>query len=391
MSGRSTPTRLAPLLLLAGLLGCPRAVAPPALPAPAPPVGQGVAEVQVRAVLEAGAADLDVDTRRRALAVLIRRDPAPGGGEWGPRGAAETDLFVLRAVADALADRLPEPRAAELLRRIAESPAAHPLARGHAAWRLVRAAPAAETGWAAALAAATPGWDALGLHLAAAAGGHAPSAAALADHLRSGELPLDLGFLRDLGAAPPPGAADALREGLLRLEPELRPAGLVALYAVSPGDSAVGLVAAVRGGDEETALDVLERVDELEDALAVPILRAGRAGTPAVRAAAGLRLVGRGLEAPAAALRALSGQDAELRTLAARALGGWLSRAPGGDERVREALRAATAAEDPGLQLAAVQALAVAPAAADLDALRARLDDESLLLRVVACEALLAR
>lgn len=372
------------LALLTLLAGGP-AVPPARAEAPAPVAP----DPRLRAILEAGAADLEVDVRRRAVAALVRLDPAPGGGAWGRRGRFDPDAFVQRAAADALAERGSEPESRVLLRELATAPAVEPLTRGHAALLLVRLEPATAVE-VDAWARAEPGWGAVGLHLAAAAGGVEGAADRLAAALAQGELPLDLGFLRDLVAAAPASAATGLEAGLPRLEPELRPAAQVVLWALS-GQHAGPIRAGLRGGDEELALELLERVDELDDARALPMLRAARGGLPAVRRAALLRRVGRGDAPPGAALAALSGTDPELRVLAARALGAWRERVDPGNARVREALHAAARSEDPGVQLAALGALARRPDPEDRALLQALLDDESLRVRVIAAEGLLGR
>lgn len=360
---------------------------PPGMVTPAHAEPAAAVDPRLRLVLEAGAADLEVDVRRRALAALVRLDPEPGGGSWGLRGRYDPDPFVVRAVADALGERGAEPSARELLRELAAAPGVEPLTRGHAALVLVGLDPASGPE-VDRLARAESGWRAAALHLAAAAGGVPGAPERLAGVLAEGELPLDLGFLRDLVRHAPASAAAGLEAGIPRLEPELQPAARVALYALT-GEHLGPLRAGLQGGDQELALELLERADELEDPLALPLLRLAQRGTREVRKAAVLRRIARGDGAPAPAFAALDGEDLELRVLAARALGGWREREDPQDPRARAALHAAARSEDPGVQLAALTALARRPDAEDRAVLQALLDDESLRVRVIAAEALL--
>ncbi|MFN7146651.1 MAG: hypothetical protein ACK4YP_22950, partial [Myxococcota bacterium] len=195
------------LALLLALSACaPKAPVPTgAVEAPAP---RRALDPAVQAALEAGAADLDVGVRRRALGTLVAADPAPAGGAWALRARFDPSEYVRRAAVDALADRLDEAETRALLRALVDDENGDPWSRGAAALvladgivdgRVPAGEHAEDRARITAAAAGARGSRAAALLLAATRTGDAAARTRLEELLSGGDLPLELWFLRAVG------------------------------------------------------------------------------------------------------------------------------------------------------------------------------------------------
>jgi HEAT repeat protein len=327
---------------------------------------------KVRLVLEAAAADLDVDVRRRALGVLVRVRPET----WAERALHDPSTYVRRAGIAALAAR----GGADVLLRRTAAEDADCWTRGDAAWHL---SAADALGLEAAGCAAV--WAAQARH------GHASATDALSGWLRASDLPIELTFLRRLGALAP--VAPALRDALATAEPEVRLAGAAALLAHEPGHARTVLEPALRSSDEDVALEALELLLATDGDQVAPLLRVVRtAGPRTARDVAALALVGKGEGALAEAIARVDDPEREVRVAAYRAVAERLRREPEarGADRARASARQASDSADPVVQAAAIAVLRGSPHEEDRAALLALLDAESLLTQVLAAEALSA-
>lgn len=342
------------------------------------PWGQGIGDSKARLILEAGAADPDVAVRARALEALIRFDRAAGGGAWGPRARFDPSEFVQRAAIRALAGRSGDPAAEKLLENLAFDARVESTTRGLAAAALLSAL----GDGARHVTSLAPPFDAgsLGVLVAAARVGD-PAVLAQVDHLlRTEDLPLDLSFWALLGDSGRSELADAIESALARMEPLARVPALVALFRVAPERGTRPLIDVVAGSDEEAAIEAIELLRMVPGASVEQVLDA--AG-PRVGAVAALARVAREGGPLGLLVRGIDAEDREERLAAIQACHDLMQRGveiPGG---ARARLRLLLVDEDPGLQLRAAVALASTPGT-DLEPL---LNDESLLLRVVAASA----
>ena len=369
-------------MILALLLAGCAARSPTITPTLTTPVSATVTlEPRVRLVLEAGAADLDVDVRMRALTTLIRTSSEPGGGAWWARGRYDPSDYVRRAAIAALASRPDRDVTAPQLLLLAQDPNDGCWTRGAAANALAPLPPER----------ALPDDPCPSLLLARARAGDAAATERLGAWLRSADLPLELAFLRALGRSDVPALAAPLREALDAAEPEVRLAGAVALLGLDPTAARAVLEPALRGSDEDTALEAIELLVASGDPSAPELLRVARiAGPPTARVVSSLALVGLGEADLNEAIRRTDDPDREVRVAAYRAVAARLTREPDarGADRARDAAREALHTDDPAAQDTAIATLAASPRAPDRAALTALLDDPSMLTRVRAADAL---
>lgn len=373
-------------LLLLGLVlgGCAPKVPVAAREVPAAPCCGGIVDGRLRQILEAGAATTDVPTRQRALAALVRADPAPGGGPWGGRVRYDPDEFVVQAGAAALAERVGDGGARDLLRAIALDVRRGGVTRGRAAAGALRLDP--DHTWLASAWTPEATWWQLGGLWAVGARWDPAAAAALADTLTRGEVPLETGFWDLLAASGSPQLGAALAAARPRLEPELEVTAAVTLVALDPGAGSAA-VGPLLHGDLDHALEVVERLHTLPGEAATALLRQGATSAPGAAArAAGLWMLLREDGPEGRLVDGLADTDPEVRRIAAEVAGGLQARGVALPARVRAALLTALEADDPGLQAVAVEAVAAGP---DRSHLRPLLDDESLELRVRVAAALL--
>lgn len=322
----------------------------------------------------------DPGLRARAIAIAIH------GGDLaivGPSLADESE-WVRRSAVDALGGV----GARDALVAVARDPAADPYLRGRAAVLAGDAGLAAEM-HAAARSAPSP-WEAAPLALAAVRLGDRSATPLLARAIDSGELPLDVEFARDLGRVAEPSLVPALRHAAERGEPELAPTLAATRLALGDAAAEPELRKLLTSGDEDAMLEVIDHAAELEPALAAPLLRrAGDAGSVTVARYAEIVLAATGGGDSGAFVRAVAGDDRELRVLALQ-----LSvRANVEDRRVRRdvqrAVEVGLADVDSRARSAACRAAGQLRLTDLAPLLRARLVDEVEMVRLEAAGALL--
>jgi hypothetical protein len=394
------------LLLAALLAGCVHER--PVAPVDAPLAPAAALDPAVRTVLESGAADPDVAVRRRAVAALLAADPAPAGGPWGPRGRFDPSEYVRASAIEALGARAGEAESRALLRAMVDAADADAETRGRAALALVAAERAghvpagelaADQARFAQAAAAVRGARATALLLAAAETGDAPARGRLVEQIASGNLPLDLGLLADLGESREPALAGSLDTALGTVEPEIR-LGLAAAVLERGGAAGSRAFQEALAGDEDSALEAVEYLAQAHVGDATGLLQGvPPTASPLVHTAAELALFGRGVGEAHVGVQALGSDDREVRLLAVAAVGRRLAQEPDlpGGDRLRDALRALAsppAADrdvDPAQQLGVADALTGSPRASDRATLTTLLADESVQVRIAAAVALAAR
>ncbi len=345
------------------------------------------------AVLEAAAADEAPDRRGHALAARIRTSPEPAAGGWAPRALWDPVPWVRREAAAALSSRLPEPASLAALQGFVARPDLDPYTRCGAAMHLARAGdrsvlPAVQ----AALAAAPEPWAAAPCALAATAMGDAAATAPLAEALQGGELPLDLGFVADLGRDGPASVVGDVGAAVDLVEEPLRLPLAVAWLELGGGGAAGVLRDALGGDDIEARLTALDFLVDAQTPEAEALLaRAADLDGPG-RTYARLALAARkGDVGPIEA--AAADVDRDVRALAMRFAGDLLGTLgdPGSRaaKKARELLTTGLSDEDDVVAQAAALGLAAHGSTAELAALEALLQAEGGDLRVSAATAIL--
>ena len=369
--------RSAVLVALVSLLAaCPHKGAAPPGAGESAVVPTG--DARTRAVLEEGAADLDVSVRRTALAALVRSAPEAAGGAWGKRGRFDPSEYVHRAVIDALEARPVEPESVLLLRDFATGEDVEAWTRGRALLAMARVDP---EGAAVIREAASVSGNPAVL-LAAALVGDAPLLEKLGTRLSAGDLPLELWFFGEVARSGLDALVHPLERAIVGSEPEVQGALVAALARLSP-EQAHAPFELLLAAEPEVVLDAVDALRETGGPGAVALLyRARSVADEFVAGTARLALVALGERQLNEALETLSAKkmDPELRVAAYEALGMRLRQEPDvrGADRARAVLREALTSDDPRAQMAAIAGLPGDPA------LRGLLDDESLRVRVNA-------
>lgn len=353
-------------------------------------------------VLEAGAEGLDVPPRRRALSVLIAHSTADQLERWAARGLWDPSPYVQRSVAAALAARLPEPEALSALQAFVSRDGLDPYTRCGAASALARAGDASTAPVIqAALEAEFEGWLQAPCALALAqmssslprpAEGDPSARQALSVIIATGELPLELSFIDDLGRSGLPGLGEELLAVMGVVEPELQLALAAAALRLGDSGGADHLRRALSAEDIEQQLEAIDFLLTLPPELAVGPLR--RAGS-SVKDIARLALIELGEGDLEPAIQSLLALDREVRAQATRALGGWLvQHQQAGPRRMMRLGQVALieALQDPEdmVRLEALKALGRAGRAEDGAAIAPLIEDDALLIRIAAADALLS-
>ena len=388
--------RLLSVLACFALGACAHPAAEPA-PAARPHAGAIVGLDRAQATLERGAKDLDVAIRCRALALLIVTSPEPGGGPWGPRALWDPSPWVEKRGVEALSVRIAEPETKALLRDLAKRSTADPYARGSAGMRLALAGDKTVLPeLVSAYQQEEQPWRAAPLALAAATMGDAEAIPVLDKALRAGELPLEIGFVADVGRSRLTVLVPALVEATTRVEEPLVLPLAAALVELGSAAGESLFHQAVSSADQEERLEALDFLVELRAPAVSPLLRrASHGGSDLVRHYASFALLVQGEGSVAAvATAAVEDPDREVRSLAVRCLGKAL--ADGASMHARDhrvAHRALQKAlEDPEdvVLTEALQALAHTGDPEDLALIGALLDAEALALQVEAAGAVLS-
>ncbi|MEL6349387.1 MAG: HEAT repeat domain-containing protein, partial [Myxococcota bacterium] len=213
-----------------------------------------------RAVLEESAGRLDVSVRRLALELLVEVSASEDVGAWADRGLWDPSPYVQRAVISALDNRLPEPSSQQRLQTfVGRDSDLDPYSRCAAASRLARLG---DVSTLAAVQAAYQDealWRAAPCALAAAQMGDAAARQRLKAALEQGALPLDVGFMADVGrAALGEDVAAALSTGLGRLEPEMKLAAAAALVQMGDPTGSGPLRQALSGSGDPRQMEAID-------------------------------------------------------------------------------------------------------------------------------------
>ena len=307
---------------------------------PLPPLAHGV--------LDAAAGSLDVSLRLRALELLCVYAPAAELAPYAQRGLYDPSPYVRRAVVNALARRLPEPAARDLLLELLERADVDAYTRGRAGFLLAQAGiDAAREPMSQAWRDAGSSWDLAPLALAALMAGDDDAEAALIEALKDGSMPLETEFFVALGQTGRAGLAPALGEARELLEEELLLPVAVALLELGLAEGEAEFRSTFADGDVLFQLEAIDYLAQLEGPRAQALLRKARSSDQdIVRTYAELVLVGRGEQPLARAVEAAGVRDREQQCLALDAMAEHMQTVPA--EQVPR--RQARAARDVALE-----------------------------------------
>lgn len=348
------------------------------------------------AVLTTAASSLDPTQRARALELLIL-NTEPSGGEWGPRGLADPDPWSQRLAARALTTRLTEPESIELLRNYAAQPYGDPYVRGQVALRLHEVGHGIDDlgdQWRDQ----PTNWQAAPLALAAAAAGDAEALALVEEVLRTGDLPLEIDFVLDIGRSGLASLIPALEEGAKVVEPELHLAFAAAQLSLGDAAGEGALRKALSDDNVLLRLEALDYLTAIDDPAATALLRKARSQTlDVVRWYASLALLRQGEGTTAQFEEAMSHPDPEVRSLAVRFAaeleGDSALRQRGTDRRsgrvTRAVLRGGVLDPNHEVQLTALRALAKLGMDGEETEVTMQLGHQYLAVRLEAAGALL--
>jgi HEAT repeat protein len=372
-------------LMLVALLGCPKSgsTLEGALPDEASETSSATDPLTV---LTESATSEDPSPRARALALLLEQE---GPGRWGQQALADESDWVRRAAIEALARRS-DPDSRALLEGLVADPQVDPYLRGLAALRAP--GPASAEAIRAALEQEREAWRVAPLALAAVRLGDEAARARLVRALESGELPLEIEFMHEIGQTGDASLVPALVHAQERVEEEL--VLPIASARLMLGDAAgeQALRTALSEDDEERRLEALDYLVELDHPAATTLLRrASSLGPDLVTWYADLALAARTDTNGQVFEKAFAEPDRELRSLAVRfageALGAPSKRAEKGAQKV---LTQALSDPDAWVRAGACRAAAELGMTDTRTAMEALLGDEVELVRVEASGALLA-
>jgi hypothetical protein len=347
---------------------------------PIPPLARGV--------LEAAAGSLDVSLRLRALQQLCLYAPEAELSPYAQRGLYDPSPYVRRAVVEALARRLPEPAARDLLLPLLERGDVDAYTRGRAGFLLARAGvDGALEPMSRAWRDAGNSWDLAPLALAALMAGDEQAEAALAEALRDGSMPLETEFFVAVGQTGRTSLAPALIEARELLEEELLLPVAVALLELGLAEGETEFRRTFADGDVLFQLEAIDYLALLEGPRAQALLRRARSSDQdIVRTYAELVLVGRGEQPLSRAVEAAAVDDREQRCLALDAMAEHMRSVPVEQVPRRQARAArdvaleALLAPEPAVRVCAARALGglgTAADRADISAMIGELDDEA--------------
>lgn len=326
---------------------------------------EAVPEAAPRAILEEAAGNLDPTPRALAIRWLVRLDPAPAGGTWGPRGLYDPSAWVQRAAVEGLILRIHEPETRALLAEYATLGQADPYTRCAAGLALAAVgASDVRDGLASAWRAEREPWIVAPLALAAAAHGDPEALAAAATALATGEIGLEPEFLEAVGASGHAELQAALRQAAGAVEEELALPVAVALVQLGDPSGEQALRRALDGPDAEVRLGALDLLVALDHPTSTALLQRARSDSSSlVRWYARLALAARGAEDAEVFHKAWLDPDREVRALAircvARAADDPATRSNRKAVRAaQELVPAALADPDGGVRLEAVRAAA---------------------------------
>lgn len=369
--------------------------------APVASVGVEVARsepniTQAWEALEVGAESLEVPLRRQALSVLIDHSTSEPAQRWAARGLWDPSPYVQRTVVASLEAHLPE--TLSILQDFVQREGLDPYTRCGAASGLARSGDASTAAAVQdALEAEFEQWQqapcALALaQLSALEGGSGSARETLSAIIAEGELPMELDFIDDLGRSELPGLGAELLAVIDVVEPELQLAMATAALRLGEGGGADYLRRALSDENIELQLEAIDFLLTLPpESAAGPLRRAGGS----VKTVAQLALIELGEDDPELAIESLLALDREVRAQATRALGGWLSRHDrDGPRRMTRLGHVALveALQDPEdmVRLEALRALELAGRTEDIDAIAPLIQDDALLIRIEAADALLS-
>lgn len=384
-SSASASTLAVALAAALTLAGCPKGrsgAVDPTLPEQVVTVAADTPLVQ----LEAGAGSLDPGPRARALALLVANS---GPEPWARRALLDPSGWVRRATIEELGRRS-DPESRALLEGVAADRDADPYLRGLAAMRAP--GPTSAKSMEEALTTEREAWRIAPLALAAVRLGDGAAQPALLSALSTGELPLDLEFMVEVGRSGDPAVAGALETAQGRAEEELVLPIASARLMLGDASGEQELRKALAEDDEERRLEALDYLVELDHPAATALLRRASAlGPELVTWYADLALAARNGNDSELFAKAYADPDRELRALAVRFAG--RAAAAGGrrvDKSAAKVVVEALSDPDTAVRVEACHAAAALHLAEARPAAEQLLTDEVEIVRIEASGALLA-
>ncbi len=266
-----------PVLLSALVLGACAKRTTTSVDASLPEQQAPVIDAKPKALLEEAAGHLDPTPRAIALGWLITHESAAGGGEWAARALYDPSAWVQRAAVEALAERLDEPETRAVLEDFVGLGQADPYARASAGLKLSAVgSERARTVLAEAWRAEREPWMIAPLALASASHGDDDAVTAVADALATGEIGLELEFMREVGASGHPELQQALKKGSEWVEEELELPYAVAMVQLGDPSGEQKLRKALQHPSAEVRMGVVDMLVELDHPTATALLQRAR-------------------------------------------------------------------------------------------------------------------
>lgn len=374
---------LSVLLLTAG---CPHDWAPTIDPT-LPERPESIPEQAPLEVLESGAAALDPALRARALELLIS-EVGPG---WSARALGDPSPWVQRAAVRALIHR-DDPESHSQLERFTGQPDRDLIVRSLAAvWM---PSPGIARSIAGAWRREPEPWRRVPLALAALVNGEPDARDGLTEALQTGELPLEIELILELGHTGDTALLPSLEIAQGRVEEEIELAIAAARLLLGDAAAEQPFRRAVSGSDVERRLEALDYLVEIERPAATALLRRARSeGPELVSWYVDLALAARSGTDPELFSRAARDPDREVRQLAVRfsrlaAAGGTSNKKVA--KAVRRGILEALTDPDTAVRIEAVRAARGLALLEAQPAVAALLADSSQQLRIEAAGTLLS-
>ncbi len=241
-------------------------------PEPAAAVEGPRLEMPVRwqQVLEAGAQDVDVGTRKEALGLLVVHGVSPE--PHASRALFDPSPYVRRSAVEALGVRMPERESLELLQGFVLREDVDPYTRGHTGILL---AEAGHTEAREVLEAAVVGrewWQAAPLQLAVLGMGGDAVLPALQAGLARGDFPLELVFFHDCGRLGRQELVEGLVAGSTRVEEELVLPIAASLVRLGSSEGSAIFVELLASDVSEARLEALDFLEPLAGEVAAGLI-----------------------------------------------------------------------------------------------------------------------
>ena len=294
--------------------GCPK----PGFQAFDPDLPEEEARVEAgspREILEAGAAELEPEIRAAALRLVLGAD---WGENWDARALGDPSPWVQRQAAQTLLARGPN-TTPTLLAFVAQADR-DLMVRALVATR--RPSREMAQAIAPALASTRSPWERAPLALAAWVNGDDTAGETFLADVETGELPLDVDWLFEVGASSKSEIIPSLRKAQLLVEEELRLPVAAARWMLGDSTAEEPFRKAISGSDVERRLEAMDYLVRMDvDQVRGLLVKARAQGPSLVTWYADLALASATGGSPSVFEKGALDEDAEVRELAVRFVG----------------------------------------------------------------------